>query len=134
MTNEIIIGLGGLILSALTYFAGIKRAEKLNSIKEKENRIRGVFEKYMQFRQTRYTGGYDGLQKAGIATLKSNEEIKELINLIIDHGELNPMGRDNEEFFKDVNLMVFFKYAATNAINFHMTPIEEIVNQSGAKV
>jgi hypothetical protein len=63
MTNEILIGIGGLILGVLTYFAGVWRTEKRHATQDRDARIRLVFERYMGFRRTNYTGGYDGLQK-----------------------------------------------------------------------
>ena len=129
MTSEVIIGIGGLILSVLTYFAGVWRTEKRHTTQDREARIRRVFERYMGFRRTNYTGGYDGLQKSGISTLVSNEEIRELMNLIVAHGEAHPLGSDHKIVFKNVDLLQFFRFAVEKRVNFLTTPVELVINQ-----
>ena len=132
MSSEILIGLGGLVLAALTYFAGVRRTEKRLCKVEQNERIQKVFNRYMDFRRTNYTAGLDGLQKSGVAILKSDEEIRELINLILAHSEVNPLGNPNQ--FNDVNLKKLFDYVAKERVNFFSTKIEDIINKSNAKV
>lgn len=100
MTTEILIGLGGLLLLVLTYFAGVHRTEKRLSKDEKNARIRNVLDKYMGFRRSNDTSCLDGLQKAGIATLYTDDEIIELIDLIVKHGENHPLGCNQESLAK----------------------------------
>ncbi len=130
MTNELLIGLGGLILSGLTYFAGVWRTERRTAKEDRNARIQRVFDRYMEFRRTNHTGGTDGLQKAGVATLCSNDEILELVELIVHHGEKHPLGADHEMAFSGVNLLSLFSYAAENRVNFLQTPLEEIIKAS----
>jgi len=129
MTSEIIIGIGGLILSVLTYFAGVYRTEKRLSKDDRTARIQRVFERYFEFRRTNYTGGFDGLQKAGTAILESDNEIRELLALIIIHGESNPLG-GKSQLFDHVDLKRFFDYAASKQINFFNTAVEEVITKS----
>ncbi|MBS7807351.1 hypothetical protein [Variovorax sp. PCZ-1] len=133
MSDEILIALAGLLLSVLTYFAGIWRAERHHRTQDSEARITRVFQKYMEFRRSNYTGGYDGAQKAGIATLESNEEIHTFATLVVGHGELHPLGSDHATVFASVDLLKFFRYAATNRVNFLTTPIESAIADSGAR-
>ena len=133
MTNELIIGIGGLLLSVLTYFVGVWRTEKRFAAEDRETRVRRVFEEYMKLRRANYTGGYDGLQKSGISTLRSNEEIQELINLIVAHGERHPLGSDHAKVFNGVDLRKFFLYAVEKQVNFLKTPVEDVIRDSGAK-
>ena len=133
MNNELLIGLGGLVLSILTYFAGIWRTERRHAVEDRESRIQRVFDRYMDFRRTNQTGGTDGLSKAGVATLHSNDEILKLLNLIVSHGEMHPLGADHAAVFAGVDLLHLFKYAREKNINFLRTPLEEIINASGAK-
>ena len=133
MTDEILIGLAGVVLSVLTYFAGVWRTERRHAKEDREARVRRVFEKYMDFRRSSYTGGYDGLQKAGIATLASNEEVDDVIRLILAHGEKHPLGSNHEETFRDVDLLRFFKFAAEQRVNFLAKPIEDAIRESGAR-
>lgn len=127
MSNELLIGVCGLLLSVLTYFAGIWRTERRHSKEDREARIHGVFDGYMNFRRSNVTGGTDGLQKAGIATLHSNDEILELVNRIVQHGEMHPLGADHDTAFAGVDLLCFFRCAAEKRVNFLRTPLEEII-------
>lgn len=52
MTTEILIGIGGLLLSVLTYFAGVHRTEKRLSKDERNTRIQKVLDKYMNFKES----------------------------------------------------------------------------------
>ena len=51
MKTQIIIEIGGLILSVLTYFAGVLRTEKRNKEQARKNRIESVVLKYMGLRR-----------------------------------------------------------------------------------
>lgn len=77
------------------------------------------------------TGGFDGLKKAGEATLKDDGEIREVVSLIIDHGKLTPIGINGELDGKD--LKVFFDYAAKENTHFLRVPLEDVIQDSGAK-
>lgn len=132
MNTEILIGLGGLILSVLTYFAGVHRTERRLLKKERDNRIRTVFNRYMEFRESNYTGGLDGLKKAGIATLTTNEEIYELFELITKHGERHPLSNDKEVIEK-VGLKKFFDYAIEHGVDFLRIPVGEIIREIESK-
>jgi hypothetical protein len=133
MTNEILIGLAGLVLSVLTYLAGVGRTKRRHAKEDREVRVRRVFDTYMDLRRSNYTGGYDGLQKAGIATLKSNAEVQEVIDLVIAHGEKHPLGSNHQVVFRDVDLLRLFKYAADQRIDFLRVKIEDVIHESGAK-
>lgn len=128
MTNEILIGLGGLILCGLTYFAGVRRTEKRLKHEDRDNRITSVLNKYLEFRRTNHTAGLDGLQKAGVATLHNDKEIEELIKLIIDHAEKDPIG-GSREVLKNVSLKKLFDHAATHRVNFHRDKLEDIIKK-----
>lgn len=133
MSNEIIIGIGVLILSALTYFAGVSRTKKQLSMQDSEERIRRVLDKYMELRRMSKTSGLDGLQKAGIATLESNAEVTELVKRIVAHGEHDPLGPDHATIFSGVDLPRFFRYAAQNRVNFFQTPIGQVIKDSDSR-
>jgi len=133
MMGEILIGIVGLLLSILTYFAGVWRTEDRLSKEEQNSRIQRVFDRYMEFRRSKTTSGCDGLQKAGVSTLQSDEEIRELIELIGNHGETNPLGTNSAHLFESVDLKKFFDYTAWGHVNFYRTPIEEVIDRSQAK-
>lgn len=85
----------------------------------------------MEFRRTSRTAGHDGLLKAGVATLASNEEIIELADRIIAHGESDPLERQSG-LLDNVVLKKLFEYAAETRINFLRTRLEEVIEQSEA--
>jgi hypothetical protein len=132
MSNEILIGIGGLILSVLTYFAGVSRGTRQLAAQAREERIRRVLDTYMEFRRKSKTDGLDGLQKAGVATLISNSEVNELLGRIVAHGEHHPLGSNHEATFSGVDLPRFFLFAAQNKINFFQTSIEKVIKDSGS--
>jgi hypothetical protein len=85
----------------------------------------------MEFRRTNQTGGYDGLQKAGVATLSTSEEIREVVDRIVAHAEQHPLGGPNSVLYS-VDVKKFFDFAAKNKINFHRTEIQEVIERSKA--
>jgi hypothetical protein len=133
VTDELLIALGGLVLSVLTYFAGVWRTERRHQKDDRAKRVERVFAKYMEFRRGNYTAGCDGALKAGIATLESNAEIAEFSKLVVGHGEIHPLGLDHSTAFENVHLLRFFRYAAENRVNFLSTPVEKVIEASNAR-
>jgi len=117
MKSEIIIGIGGLLLSALTYFAGVYRTELRYKKKAKEKRIENVVNRYMEFRKANETAGLDGLQRAGVGTLKDDAEIREVVNIIMKYGETDPLQRPAVQI-DGIDLKVFFDEATKKKLNF----------------
>ena len=129
MENELIIGIGGLILAVLTYFAGVYRTEKRYRRQEKSKRIETVVNRYMEFRRANKTAGLDGLQKSGVATLNSDAEIREVAQLIISYGENDPLQRSALPM-DEVDLKVFFVEAAKERVNLlHSNELIELVHK-----
>lgn len=112
----IIVGIGGLILAVLTYFAGVYRTEKRYKLQEKGKRVEDVVNRYMEFRRTNKTAGLDGLQKSGIAILNSDAEIREVADIIIKYGENDPLQR-NTLPIDEIVLKEFFAEAAKERVN-----------------
>ena len=132
MKDNILIGIAGLLISVLTYFAGVWRTEKRLSKNERNDRIRTVLNKYMEFLRDRYTSGIDGLQKAGVAKLHNNSEIRDLIELITQHGVTNPLG-NNSVRYNSVDLKAVFDYTTTERVDFSKTSLDEIVAKIQSK-
>ena len=130
MTSEIIIALVGIILSVLTYFAGVKRAEIRHLKEDKGKRIDDVLNRYMDFRKIARTAGWDCLLKAGASTLYSDTEIRKVADKIIAHGEKDPLGRNHYDL-TNVDLKKLFDYAVNNNINFYTTSVEGVIKRSG---
>lgn len=126
MDDKIIIGIGGLIISVLCYFAGVIRTNLKYEKQERDSRIKNVFDKYMEFRKTNQTGGYDGLLKAGVAILKDDREIREVYERIVKHGEKPPLEIGK---FNNIDLKAFFDFVIKNRISFLKTPVEKILEK-----
>ena len=131
MKNEIIIGLGGLILLVLTYFAGVWRTESRHSQLDKRERMDAVYKSYMSFRHSGKTAGHDGLQKSGVATLVTDKEIRELADRIMAHGEADPLERQSG-LLDSIDLKKYFDYAARERIKFLTVKVEDVIENSKA--
>lgn len=131
MTRETIFGIAALVLPVLTYFAGVLRTEQRHKKTDKKVRQSAVLSKYLDLRKTNSTSGLDGLQKSGISTLHSDLEIREVIELIVAHGEMHPL-YVNVDAFKNINLKIFFDYAAANNISLLRTDYGKVIDESGA--
>jgi hypothetical protein len=82
--------IGGLLLSVLTYFAGVKRGKKYRqedlaaaaareaaeASREADRRIDSVVQRYADLVRVNTTGALHGLLVAGIKNLRSSEEIR----------------------------------------------------------
>jgi hypothetical protein len=135
MTDQVLIGLAGLMLSVLTYFAGQWRAEMRHARDNRGERIQRVVDAYMGLRRSRppETKGPDGLHRAGIATLKSNAEVQEVIDFIVAQGEDHPLGEEHEADFRGVDLLKLFKYAVDHRTNFLRVQMQDLIRDSGAR-
>ena len=128
MSDNLIIGLGGILLSVLTYFAGVYRTERRHNKQDKSKRIQYVLARYMEFRKNNKTAGLDGLQKAGVATLKDDSEIRELVSKIIQHGEDDPLQRSSLKM-NGVDLKLFFEKASEEKFNFSSSDLRSFIEK-----
>lgn len=80
MTNEIIIGIDGLVLAALTYFAGVYRTESRYKKEQKEKRIDDFVNNFF----LKYEGVgvvIELLIPSGINNLAEDKEIQTALNI-----------------------------------------------------
>jgi hypothetical protein len=115
--DALLIGLGGLLLSVLTYFAGVIRAERRHARNESEVRITKVLDAYIAAAQAGRANGFDGLVRAGVATLRSDVEIRELMERIVRHGQ----GWDPWLILQGVDTHTFFRTAVERRYNFQIS-------------
>jgi hypothetical protein len=80
---EIALAIGGLLLSVLTYFAGVRRGKRYReedraaaAEHDADHRIDRVVQRYAVLVHTKQTGGLHGLLVAGVKNLRSTEEIR----------------------------------------------------------
>lgn len=111
--NELLIGLGSLLLMVLIYFAGVSRTKHQHARNDSEARITKVLDVYMAAAREGRTNGFHGLVAAGVATLKSDAEIRELIHRIVQH---DPRW-DPRPTLKDVDTHKFFRAAVERRYN-----------------
>ena len=109
MTSEIIIALVGLLFTIFAYFYGVYRTENRLKHEDRDKRIATALNNYLEFRRTNQTAGLDGLQKAGVATLQDDSEIEELIKLIMQHAEKDPLSACRE-VLQNVSLKKLFDH------------------------
>src|SRR5438876_6722293 len=97
ISEQVLISLAVLVVSGLIYFAGVKRAEMRRVEEARIQRISGVVDRYLELAHSNppETGGPDGLLRAGIAALASNNEVDEAIGRIAARGE-KPLGAHHE--------------------------------------
>ena len=133
MPSEILLTIGGLLLSVATFFGGVWWTNRRHAKEDRQARILRVVDRYMEFRRSNFTSGLDGLQRSGIAMLSSNEEVREVARLIMAHGEPNPLGSNEENLLKDVDLLILFKFAAATRHNFLMGRLEDLIQNSSAR-
>lgn len=140
-TNPIILGIGGIVIAVLTYFAtnwwnnkrhqetmqnaekrhkeAMRKAERQYDEENSEKRISKVVTKYLEFRETRKTAGFDGMQKAGAGNLYNDAEIRKAVQMIMNTGRKDPL--QTETKLHDVDLKYFFQKAAESGSNFFRT-------------
>jgi hypothetical protein len=88
----------------------------------------------MDLRRSNATGGLDGLLKSGAATLESDAEIREVVQMIVAHGEKDPVGGDTGEHLRSIDLSRFFRHASSNQVNFLQTRVDDAVRDFKASV
>jgi len=98
----------------------------------REARIDVVFKKYMDLRGNSSLVGVNRLFNSGVATLKSHDEIIELADRIISHGQGDLLSR-NSELFRNVDFKIFFDFVARERPSLKGSRLKEAVERSGAK-
>ena len=80
---EIALAIGGILLSLLTYFAGVRRGKRYREEDRTaaaehgaDHRVDRVVQHYALLVRTNQTGALHGLLVAGIKNLRSSEEIR----------------------------------------------------------
>ncbi|HKA59146.1 MAG TPA: hypothetical protein VKD28_11085 [Gemmatimonadales bacterium] len=80
---EIALAIGGLLLSLLTYFAGVRRGKRYReedlvaaAEHDADHRIDRVVQQYAVLVRTNQTGALHGLLVAGVKNLRSSDEIR----------------------------------------------------------
>ena len=115
--NELLIGLGGIFLSGLTYFAGVWRTKRQQASEDSNTRITRVLDKYINASQAGKGKAFYGLIHAGVGTLNSDAEIRELFDRIVKHGQQ----WDPRSSLESVDTHRFFQIAIRQNTNFNIS-------------
>lgn len=119
--DGLIIGFGGLVLSVLTYFAGVIRTERRYARTDRAVRITRVLDAYLDAAHSGRVNGFPGLLRAGVATLKNDAEIRELLDHIYQHDQR----WDPRPTLQDIDTHKFFTTAVERHIDFMASGNEE---------
>jgi len=155
-TNPIILGVGGIVIAVLTYFAtnwwnnerhqdamqnaeklhkeALRKAERQYDEENSEQRIRKVVENYLRFREKRENGGLGGMQKAGVGNLANDAEIRKAAEMIMNTGRKDPLQIKTSKLH-DVDLKYFFQQVSESGLNFsNENPVLLIEKIKGQKI
>jgi hypothetical protein len=130
MSSELFVALCGIILSVLTYFAGVIRTEKRLNSQDSKERIESVLSKYLDLCQGGRDSGWSAALRSGFGTLDNDNEIREVAKLVEDHGEKYPL--TTKENLENVDLKKLFNYVSQNNLGFRNTPIDQLIELSNA--
>lgn len=135
MTSQLLVGLGGLVLSVLTYFAGAQRAKRRYDSQARDRRIQYVADLYVKNSQASIRSGPHGLHKAGILTLRDDSECREACERIAGHGERHPLKPYCEQL-KGVDLHELFRMGDEASHEYFLghSPIELLSKMRGTSV
>ena len=112
MSAEIIIGIGGLLISVLTYFAGVARTERRYKSQAKEKRIDDFVNTL--FSEYRDDGQVIGLLiSSGINDLQNDDEIKNALEKVRNRLSFHPLRNWNNEI-ESIGYKTFFNYIVKN--------------------
>ena len=125
--DAIIIGIGGLILSVLTYFAGVKRAEKRHKDEAKEKRI-DVF--ISSFSDRYHGGGYilEELIPSGINDLDNDSEIHTAFEKLQNRLAVHPL-RNWNQLIEKIGYKIFFQHVLRSGLPLTKHTIDKFIDE-----
>lgn len=116
MTAEIVIGVLGLVLSVVTYWAGVRHEKRRQSQDDSEVRINKVVDEYQELFQPRKDHGVPALIEAGALLLTSDQEIREVCRRLDLRNNTSPLEPWAEEL-QSMNLLQFFQAIRDHKLN-----------------
>jgi hypothetical protein len=116
MTNELIIAAVGIVVSALTYFAGVQRTKQRYEKDDSETRIQKVVDEYQRLSEPRRDSGLSALIKAGVLLVRNECEAREACHRLELRNSVSPLTPYDHEL-KDVDLLAFFRAIQEHRLN-----------------
>ena len=138
MDLELVIGIAGLVLAVLTYFAGVQRGKIQEQERREHDRAaeedRRLYElrsklvdEFVDMRRRNLDSGPPALVRLGLDKLGSDEQIRIAIQEMEARTKGSPWGRYAPQV-ADVNLLAFFRHCSQNGLDFRRTgTIEDVV-------
>jgi hypothetical protein len=135
ISSEVLLALVGVVVAGMIYFATIQR----NKLQADETRLAAerlairtrIIEEYAAKYERRKDAGPHLLATLGLAQLRSDSEIRSVIDEIRRRVGHDPW-EGAREFVEQVNLLAFFEEAAEKRVDFIRTPVSEFVTQLDA--
>lgn len=116
MDSAVLIGFGGLVLSVLTYFAGVYRTQKRHEKDDSIQRVNRVIDEYQALFMPRKDSGIPALITAGVTLLRNDAEVREVCRQLEARNEGSPLV-PHIEFLKDKNLYEVFQIIRREKLN-----------------
>lgn len=149
---ETIIAAAGIIISALTYFAGVKRGKResqeqreheirleverqehdglMEASRRRHERIVRVADQYVTWARKHHDNGPHALVHLGLEQLGSDADIREAIeDMRVRNGHGNDPWAGAGGEVEDVDLVVFFRHVRENGIDFFRTTVADVAEE-----
>jgi hypothetical protein len=132
MSAEIIIGIGGIVLSVLTYFAGVIRTEKRYKSQAREKRI----DEFVNVFFSRYKGAgvvIELLSSSGIHNFQNDDEIMTALNALRNRLGFHPL-RNWKDEIETIGYKKFFDFVLENKIQLDTKTIDRAIQDMQVNV
>lgn len=116
MDNSLIIGISGVILSAITFFIGMWASDRRHKANSSEQRIQNVVDSYQHLYVPRKAGGMSALLQSGVLLLNNDKEVRitcKRLDLINGFSPLSP----HDIRLESVDLLAFFSVMRKHEIS-----------------
>ncbi|MBI4632297.1 MAG: hypothetical protein HY742_00165 [Deltaproteobacteria bacterium] len=126
MSAEIIIGIGGLLLSVLTYFAGVVRTERRYKSQLKERRI----DDFVNVFFSKYKGAgvvIELLTSSGIHNMQNDDEIMAALETLRNRLGFHPLRNWNDDI-RAIGYKKFFDFVLGNKVQLNPGTITMAIN------
>ena len=153
MDDATLVGIAGVVIAALAYFAGVQRGKRQSAevaahareLQEQDHALqrelaahqrRGqgidrVVASYVRIVRNHLSSGIYAVADSGIATLETNEDaIEALRRMRLEEGN-DPL-KGQREKLERVNLLTFFRFVRENGINFSQTSVDQVLQRMKA--
>lgn len=154
MDDATIVGLAGVVVAALAYFAGVQRGKhhiesqaaharelqdkdhalqrELAASQRRQQDIDRVVATYVRTVRNHLSSGIYAVADSGIATLANHDDaVEALRRMHLEEGH-DPL-RGHWDTLNGVNLVTFFRYVRENGVNFSQTGVDTVLKQIRSK-